>query len=189
MKIGVLAIQGAFLEHEQILDKLGFNWVEIRKREDISGIDGLILPGGESTVQGKLLHELDMFKPLKEKIENGLPVLATCAGLILLSRNIVNDENRYFGTLPVTIRRNAYGRQIGSFRTRQPLKGFDNFDMVFIRAPYIEAVDEDVEILAEVDHHIVAVQYKNQIGLSFHPELSNDYRIHQYFLDLISERI
>lgn len=186
MKVGVLAVQGAFLEHEQILRELGADYVELRKQSDISDIDGLILPGGESTVQGKLMKELEMFEPLKSKIEDGIPVLATCAGLILLSRNIVNDDNKYFGTLPVSIRRNAYGRQLGSFRTKQPLKGFGEFDMTFIRAPYIEAVDEGVDVLAEVDNQIIAVQYKNQIGLSFHPELGGDYRIHQYFLDMIS---
>lgn len=189
MKIGILAVQGAFLEHEQILYKLGVDFVELRKQEDIFGIDGLILPGGESTVQGKLLHELNMFEPLKKNIEDGLPVMATCSGLILLSRNIVNGERKHLGTLPVSIKRNAYGRQLGSFKTRQPLKGFGEFDMIFIRAPYIEAADEDVDILAEVDKHIVAVQYKNQIGLSFHPELGNDYRIHKYFLNLIYDRI
>lgn len=188
MKVGVLAVQGAFLEHELILGKLESDYVELRKREDISDIDGLILPGGESTVQGKLLHELDMLEPLRKKIENGLPVLATCAGLILLSHNIINDENKYFGTLPVTVRRNAYGRQLGSFRTRQTVKGLGQFDMTFIRAPYIETVDDEVEILSEVDNHIVAVQYKNQIGLSFHPELGDDYRIHQHFLNLIYHR-
>lgn len=188
MKVGVLAVQGAFLEHEQILYELGAYCVELRKKEDISDIDGLILPGGESTVQGKLLNELDMFEPLKRKIEDGLPVMATCAGLILLSRNIVNDENRYFGTLPVSIRRNAYGRQLGSFRTKQPLKGFGEFDMTFIRAPYIEEVDDGVDVLAEIDNQIVAVQYGNQIGLSFHPELGDDYRIHKYFLNTIADR-
>lgn len=189
MKVGVLAVQGAFLEHEQILSELGVDYVELRKKSDISDIDGLILPGGESTVQGKLLNELDMFEPLKQKIESDLPVLATCAGLILLSRNIVNDENRYFGTLPVSIRRNAYGRQLGSFRATHSLKGFDEFDMIFIRAPYIEAVDEGVDVLAEIDGQIVAVQYKNQIGLSFHPELGDDYRIHEYFLDMIASKL
>lgn len=188
MRVGILAVQGAFLEHKQILYKLGADFVELRKQEDISDIDGLILPGGESTVQGKLLHELDMFEPLKKNIEEGLPVMATCAGLILLSRNIVNCNRKHFGTLPVNIRRNAYGRQLGSFKTRQPLKGFGEFDMIFIRAPYIEAVDKGVDVLAEIDNHIVAVQYKNQIGLSFHPELGEDYRIHQYFLNLISNR-
>ena len=112
MNIGILAVQGAFIEHEKMLVKLGADCAQLRKKSDLTGIDGLVLPGGESTVQGKLLKELELLKPLKQKIENGLPVLATCAGLILLSEHIVNDENRYFGTLPVTVRRNAYGRQL-----------------------------------------------------------------------------
>lgn len=185
MKVGVLAVQGAFIEHEQILQELGAECVELRKKTDIAAIDGLILPGGESTVQGKLLRELDMFEPLKQQIESGLPVLATCAGLILLSETIVNDENRYFATLPVRVRRNAYGRQLGSFAAVHPLKGFGPFRMTFIRAPYIEAADETVDVLAEIDQKIVAVQYKKQIALAFHPELGNDYRIHEHFLKMI----
>ena len=124
MQIGILAVQGAFIEHKQILKKLGADCVELRKKSDITDdIDGLVLPGGESTVQGQLLNELDMFGILKSKIESGIPVLATCAGLILLSEEIVNDENRYFSTLPVKVKRNAYGRQLGSFETTQPLRG------------------------------------------------------------------
>lgn len=185
MKVGVLAVQGAFIEHKHAIEKLGVECVELRQKSDIKDIDGLILPGGESTVQGKLLKELDMFDLLQEKIKDGLPVLATCAGLILLSENIVNDENKYFGTLPVSVKRNAYGRQLGSFETVQEVKGFGDFDMVFIRAPYIETAADGVDVLAKVDGNIVAVQYKNQIGLSFHPELGDDYRIHKRFLDLI----
>lgn len=187
MKIGILAVQGAFIEHRRILEELGAECIELRQKSDIVDIDGLILPGGESTVQGKLLAELDMFDLLKEKITDGLPVLATCAGLILLSETIANDDNTYFGTLPVCVRRNAYGRQLGSFETEQEIKGFGSFDMVFIRAPYIEAVSDGVDILAKVDGQIVAVQYKNQIGLSFHPELAEDNRIHQYFLELVKQ--
>lgn len=184
MKIGILAVQGAFIEHEQIIRKLGAECIELRKKSDINDLDGLILPGGESTVQGKLLKELDMFDTLKEKIENGLPVLATCAGLILLSEEISNDENKYFCTLPIRVKRNGYGRQLGSFETQQELKGYGLFDMIFIRAPYIESVGDGVDILGKVDGRIIAVQYKNQIGLSFHPELGNDYRIHEQFLNL-----
>lgn len=118
MRIGITAVQGAFAEHEQVLEKLNVDYVELRKAEDLNfPIDGLILPGGESTVQGKLLKELDMFQTLQEKIRDGLPVLATCAGLILLAEKLSNDEHTYFGTLPVTVRRNAYGRQLGSFHT------------------------------------------------------------------------
>jgi 5'-phosphate synthase pdxT subunit len=128
-----------------------------------------------------------MFDILKDKIEQDIPVLATCAGLILLAKEIINDNNKYFATLPVRVRRNAYGRQLGSFETTDQLKGIGDFKMTFIRAPYIDSVDDGVDILAKVDEKIVAVQYKNQIGLSFHPELRNDYRIHQIFLDLIKQ--
>ncbi len=186
IRIGVLAVQGAFIEHENIIKELGADCAELRQKEDIEDIDGLILPGGESTVQGKLLNELGMMQPLREKIESGLPVLATCAGVILLSRNIVNDNNRYLATLPVTVRRNAYGRQLGSFRTRAPLEGFGDFEMTFIRAPYIERAEEGVAVLGRVDGKITAARYKNQLGLTFHPELGNDNRVHKYFLDMIA---
>ena len=144
-------------------------------------------PVAQQLVQGKLLHKLDLFEPIRDRIQNGMPVLATCAGLILLSETIVNDESVYFGTLPVTVRRNAYGRQLGSFETTAPLKGYGDFPMVFIRAPYIEEVRDSAEVLASIDGHIVAVQYQNQIGLAFHPELSEDTRIHQTFLDLVTK--
>lgn len=182
MKIGVLAIQGAFIEHERMLQKLGCQTVELRAKEDISGLDGLVLPGGESTVQGKLLRELDMFTPLKNLIDDGLPVLGTCAGLILLSQNISNDSARYFQSLPVTVLRNAYGRQMGSFKTVSSFGRMQNVEMTFIRAPVISEVEKDVNILSVVDDRIVAVEYKNQIGLSFHPELNEDTRIMEYFL-------
>lgn len=187
MKIGVLAVQGAFIEHERIIQKLGYECIELRIKSDLQEIDGIILPGGESTVQGKLLRELDLFDSLKEKIASGIPVLATCAGLILLSEEIENDDNRYFGTLPVTVRRNAYGRQLGSFETTQHLEGFGSFPMTFIRAPYIVSVRDGVNVLGTVDDKIVAVQYQNQIGLAFHPELGGDDRIHRYFVELVEE--
>ena len=187
LKIGILAVQGAFAEHESKLTRLGADCIELRQKEELEEIlDGLVLPGGESTVQGKLLKELGMFDLLKEKIEKGLPVLATCAGLILLAENLSNDRHVYFGTLPVTVKRNAYGRQLGSFHTVQPMKGIGEVPMTFIRAPYIEQAGEDVEVLAEVDGHIVAVRYKNQLGLSFHPELDVDDRICRTFPEEIS---
>lgn len=187
LKIGILAVQGAFAEHKVKLTRLGADCVELRQKEDLEEkLDGLVLPGGESTVQGKLLKELGMFDILKEKIENGLPVLATCAGLILLAENLSNDSHVYFGTLPVTVKRNAYGRQLGSFHTVQSMKGIGEVPMTFIRAPYIEKAGDGVEVLAEVDGHIVAVGYKNQLGLSFHPELDEDDRIHRAFLERIS---
>lgn len=211
--IGVLAVQGAFIEHRRILESLGAKTFEIRQLSDLnrapaetkSGkfpFDGLVLPGGESTVQGKLLKDLGLFEPLKKLIQDGLPVLGTCAGLILLAQKLSNDSNVYFGTLPVTVQRNAYGRQLGSFFAEQPFKGITDTDaaentvgtentdgavipMTFIRAPAVSSAGEDVEVLAEVDHKIVAVRYKNQLGITFHPELNEDTRIHQYFLKMI----
>lgn len=188
MTIAILAVQGAFAEHEQLLKKLGIAFVELRKKEDLlQNYDGIILPGGESTAQGKLLKELDMFDALKQKIVNGLPVLATCAGLILLADHIENDTREYFKTLPVTVKRNAYGRQLGSFHVKQEFKGIDVVPMTFIRAPYITNVNEGVEILAKEKEHIVAVRYKNQLAMSFHPELDEDDRIHRYFIKIVEK--
>ena len=185
MKIGILAVQGAFIEHKRILKQLGAECIELRKESDISNLDGLVLPGGESTVQGKLLHELHMFDSLQQLILGGLPTLATCAGLILLAEHICNDTQIHLGTLPVTVKRNAYGRQLGSFSKTENFKGIGNYKMTFIRAPYIED-SANTEILATVDGNIVAVKHNNQIGLAFHPELGEDLRIHQMFLDLCS---
>lgn len=187
MKIGILAVQGAFIEHEKIIKELGADCIEIRKKEQLEYIDGIILPGGESTVQGQLIRKLEILEPLKEMINNGLPVLATCAGAILLSQTIENGDEAHLATLPVEIKRNAYGRQLSSFVTNANIDGIGEFPMVFIRAPYISSVSENVRILATVDEHIVAVQYKNQIGMSFHPELTSDIRIHKYFLDIAKE--
>ena len=186
MKIAVLAVQGAFIEHERKLEVLRASCVELRKAEDLNqSYDGLVLPGGESTVQGKLLRELGMFDTIRKQIKDGLPVLATCAGLILLAQNISNDKNRCFATLPVTVKRNAYGRQLGSFYYEGEIKGIGTFPMEFIRAPYIESVEKNVEILAQVEEKIVGVAYKNQLAFSFHPELTGNDRIHDKFLELI----
>lgn len=185
MKIAVLAVQGAFIEHEKMLTSLGAECFEIRQKKDLEqDFDGLVLPGGESTVQGKLLHELDLFDTLQHKIQQGMPVLGTCAGLILLASHLSNDEHVYFGTLPVTVRRNAYGRQLGSFYAEQEMKGVGQIPMTFIRAPYIESVGEEVEVLAEVEGNIVGVRYGSQIGISFHPEVTDSTAVHEYFLKL-----
>lgn len=186
MKVGVVAVQGAFIEHEKMLQSLGVECVELRKKSDLTEnqFDGLILPGGESTVQGKLLRELEMFDLIKHQIEDGIPVLATCAGMILLSQHISGDSTVHLGTLPVTVKRNAYGRQLGSFVTKGTIGQLINdFEMTFIRAPYVEKIENpEVEILAKVDEKIVAVQYKNQIALAFHPEMGTDLRIHKLFV-------
>ena len=191
MKIAVSAVQGDFAEHINKLKKLGVDGVELRQASDLEqDFDGLILPGGESTVQGKLLRELHMLEPLKNRMEQGLPVLGTCAGLILLAQEISNDNHVYFGTLPVCVQRNAYGRQLGSFHTEQEFAGIGRVPMTFIRAPYVETVlevGEDVQILACVDGRIVAVQSGNQIGVAFHPELDADDRIYEMFLKMCTE--
>lgn len=185
MRIAVLAVQGAFIEHEQMLTGLGAECIELRKKEDLEkGYDALVLPGGESTVQGKLIRELDMFDTLKKQIEDGMPVLATCAGLILLAGHLENDDRTHFQTLPVTVKRNAYGRQLGSFHTTGNFAPLGEIPMTFIRAPYVSEADKEVKVLAEVDKRIVAVQYKNQLALAFHPELGEDTRVHQYFLSM-----
>lgn len=184
MRIGILAVQGAFAEHAHMVRNLGHEVKEIRQKQDLSGLDRVILPGGESTVQGQLLEKLDMLEELKGMIRHGLPVLATCAGLILLAERIENDDVFYLGTLPVTVRRNAFGRQIASFVRTSSVRGIGEFPMTFIRAPYVVSAGDSVEVLAEIDGKIVAVRWKNQVGLAFHPELSGDTRIHEYFMSI-----
>ena len=184
MTIAILAMQGAFLEHGQMLDRLGVEHFEIRKKEDLDrSFDGLILPGGESTVMRKLLIELDIYDILKEKIEDGLPVFGTCAGLILLAEQ-VEDGVPCFGTMNILAKRNAYGRQLGSFHTDAEFDGLGQVPMTFIRAPYIAQTGEGVEILAEVDGKIVAARQGRQLVTAFHPELDGDTRIHEYFLNM-----
>lgn len=187
MNIGILAVQGAFIEHAHMIEQLGHTAIQLRQRDDLEGLDGIILPGGESTVQGQLLNKLDMMSDIRSMINNGLPVLATCAGLILLASHIADDTTVHIGTLPVTVRRNAYGRQLSSFITNADIKGIGSYPMTFIRAPYIESITDGIEVLATIDNHIVAAKYKNQLGLAFHPELTNDTRIHEYFLEMVKE--
>ena len=196
-QIGVLAVQGAFIEHEHLLQSLGAEVFEIRQLRDLERpIDGLVLPGGESTVQGKLLRDLGLFEPLRKKIVEGLPVLATCAGAILLAEHIAGENKVYFATLPAIIRRNAYGRQLGSFFTENEVAHIGKVPQTFIRAPFFESVGNDVEVLSRTassnensgsanTEQIVAVRYKNQIALSFHPELNSDTSIHRYFLGVV----
>ena len=186
MNVGILAVQGAFIEHEQMLSRLGASCFEIRQKSDLSqSMDGLIIPGGESTVQGKLLRDLGLFAPLKEKIEAGLPVFGTCAGLLLLAKQIENDERRHFSTMDVVAVRNAYGRQLGSFSVEAEFDGLGSIPMTFIRAPYIESVGEDVQVLSIVEDRIVAARQGSQFVTAFHPELCDDTRVHRYFLDMI----
>ena len=188
MNIAVLALQGAFIEHEQMLSRLGVSSFEIRQKKDLeTPFDGLIIPGGESTVQGKLMRELGLFEPLRERIEAGLPVFGTCAGLLLLAKKIENDERLHFATMDICAVRNAYGRQFGSFYTESDFSGIGKIPMTFIRAPYISEVSGDTQILASVDGKIVAARQKDQLVTAFHPELNDDTSVHRYFLDMIKQ--
>lgn len=189
-KIGILALQGAFAEHEQVLNSLSAQTVQIRNRQDWeahSDLDGLILPGGESTVMGKLLHDLDLFEPIKAKIEKGLPVFGTCAGLILLAKTIVGDQTKHLASMDISVTRNAYGRQLGSFVTNADFKGIGEIPMVFIRGPIIETVGPEVQVLSQVKGAIVAAKEKNMLVTSFHPELTGDTRVHAYFLEMVAQ--
>ena len=194
-RVAVLALQGAFIEHEQVLHRLGVETVEIRQLKDWEsltafpaptrggvrgGVDALILPGGESTVQMRLLKELGLFEPIRQAIADGLPVLGTCAGMILLS-------DGYLGTMHIRVRRNAYGRQLGSFHTTGTVDGIGtDVPMTFIRAPYIEEVlADDCSAIATVDGHIVAARQGHQLATAFHPELDDDLRLHQLLIDMI----
>lgn len=185
MKAAVLALQGAFIEQEKKLSELGFSCIELREKKDLEkSYDVLILPGGESTVQGKLLHELEMFELLKSRIESGTKVLATCAGLILLAEKIEDENRTHFSTMPVTVKRNAFGRQLGSFYTEENFASLGKIPMTFIRAPYISKANTEngTEILAKTCGKIVAVRYKNQTALSFHPELNDDMRFYEWWI-------
>jgi 5'-phosphate synthase pdxT subunit len=191
VRVGVLALQGAFIEHFYVLKK--FDFVEpifVKRNEDLDNIEGLIIPGGESTTIGRLLERYNMRDNLKEKILNGFPVFGTCAGLILLSKKIEQDyEQPLLGVLDVVIKRNAFGGQKESMEIDLNIKGFDSpFRAVFIRAPVIKEVGNGVEVLATLDEGAVFVKQGNILGASFHPELTEDLRIHKFFIDIILKR-
>ncbi len=185
--IGILAVQGAFIEHTKVLAKLGVKSFEIRQKKDLENLmDGLILPGGESTTMVKLLKDLDMFDALKIKIEKGFPVLGTCAGMILLAKGLTNSNQHSFQTMDITVERNAYGRQLGSFFTHD-LFGNVEIPMTFIRAPYVHTCGLEVQVLSIVDQKIVAVRQKNQLATAFHPELTDSTYVHEYFIEMIHQ--
>ena len=183
MKIGVLALQGAFIEHCDMLKKLGAEPVEIRQRSHFTdNLDGLIIPGGESTVMGKLLCELELLGPVKNAILGGMPAFGTCAGLILLARQVEGGSEGAIPALDILVRRNAYGRQLGSFRRIEEFQGLGKTPMVFIRAPYVLEARNGTQVLAVVDEKIVAVGHGKVLATAFHPELTEHTGIHEYFL-------
>ncbi|MEE8407595.1 MAG: pyridoxal 5'-phosphate synthase glutaminase subunit PdxT [Acidimicrobiia bacterium] len=185
-RVGVLALQGDVREHVNILQSLGAEALGVKKPDQLSEVDALILPGGESTAIAKMAVRFGMFDPLRSSIDDGLPVYGTCAGMILLAGTISDSDQPVIGALDVVVKRNAFGRQNESFESLVDVDGFDiPFDGVFIRAPWIEKVGADVEVLAAIDDHPVMVRQGRILATSFHPELTGDGRIHQMLLDLI----
>lgn len=188
VRIGVLALQGAFAAHCRALADLSVTAVEVRTNEQLDSVDALVMPGGESTTMSKLLDTFELFDPLNERLHAGMPVFGTCAGMILLARDVLDgrSDQRSFGVLPIAVRRNGYGRQVDSFETDLTVAGLDSpFHAVFIRAPKVERADAAVETLAEVDGSPVLLRCGPIMAAAFHPELTADRRLHQLFLHLV----
>lgn len=188
MRIGVLALQGAISEHLASLQRAGADEaVPVKRKEDLQGLDGLVLPGGESTTIGKLMHQYDLMDPIREMAQAGVPMFGTCAGLILLANRIDGQDWVHLGVMDILANRNSFGRQRESFETDLMIAGMegDAFRAVFIRAPHIIETGKDVEVLAEVNERIVAARQGHLLATAFHPELTDDIRLHQYFLDLV----
>ncbi len=190
INVGVLALQGAFSEHIEALKKCGVSAIEIRMPGQLEEIDGLIIPGGESTTMAKLMKKYKFYKPLDEFYNKKKPIFGTCAGLIILAKNI-DGKNTGLGYINIDVERNAYGRQIDSFEELLDLSmnngsgANGKFKSIFIRAPRISGLGEDIKILARFNQEAVLVQYNNILACAFHPELSGDLRIHKYFIDMI----
>lgn len=189
MKIGVLALQGAFREHCKVLMACGATAVEVRKPEQLADIDGLVIPGGESTTMGKLLVEWGLMEPLRQRGAAGMPIYGTCAGMIVLSKEIIGSEQPRLGLLDAAVQRNAFGRQRESFEEDLVVAEFgpDPVRAVFIRAPYLERVGAAVRVLATVKDKVVIARQGNLLVTAFHPELTGDDRIHRYFLQMVEE--
>ncbi len=188
LKVGVLALQGDVREHLSALDAAGVSPRPVKRADELAGVDAMVLPGGESTTIGKLLDRFGLLEPLRDRAADGMPLYGTCAGLILMARDIVGAHvsPRRLGVLDVVVRRNAYGRQVDSFEADLEVTGFDEpFRAVFIRAPSIEEVGQDVEVLATVEGTAVLVRQGSLLASSFHPEMTSDARIHELFVNTI----
>lgn len=185
MRVGVLALQGAFREHQRILAVCGVETEQIRKPEQLAKISALVVPGGESTTMGKLLNEFNLLEPIKKLGEQGLPIFGTCAGMILLAKGIVGSDQPRLGLMDINVERNAFGRQVDSFEADLdiPVLGEEPFRAVFIRAPYIQSVENSVEALTSYDGKIIFARQGRFLAAAFHPELTGDLRVHRYFLE------
>lgn len=189
MKIGILSLQGGVKEHIEHIQALKQEAVEVKKQEDLDGLDGIILPGGESTTIGKLLRDTGLLDPLKEKILKGLAVWGTCAGMILMAKHIENWEDSYLNVMDINVRRNAYGRQSDSFEAEELVEkvSSNKIPLVFIRAPFIIKLGKDVEKIYELNGNVVAARENNMFVTSFHPELTDNLEFHRYFLTMCSQ--
>jgi pyridoxal 5'-phosphate synthase pdxT subunit len=187
-RVGVLALQGDVPEHVRMTEQVGAEPVTVRRPADLESVDALIIPGGESTTVGKLLDRYNLMEPIRERARGGMPILGTCTGLILLAREIEGSDQPRLGLLDVTVRRNAYGRQLDSFETdvASPALGPPPLRAVFIRAPRITRTGPDVEVLAESEEHPILVRQGNLIGAAFHPEMAGDDRVHRLLIRQIS---
>ncbi|MEN6327129.1 MAG: pyridoxal 5'-phosphate synthase glutaminase subunit PdxT [Syntrophomonas sp.] len=182
-KIGILAMQGAFLEHQQALSRCGAEPVQVRTARDLETVDGLIIPGGESTTIGKLMKLFGLDDLITERVKAGMPVWGTCAGMILLAKEIAESEQPRLGLMDIKVKRNAYGRQVESFETDLDIAGIGKTRGVFIRAPYVETVWGEAKVLStHLDKIIMVQQGNNMLGTAFHPELTNELDVHKYFL-------
>lgn len=189
IRVGILALQGAFREHCRMVEHLGAEAIEIRKPEQLPDIAGLIIPGGESTVIGKLMVDWGLLEAIKERAEQGLAIYGTCAGMILLTQDIIDSDQPRLGLMDTVVRRNGFGRQRESFEADLSVPEFGAAPVraVFIRAPYIEGIGPEVEVLASVDEKIVIARQGKLLATAFHPELTEDDRIHRYFLTMLQE--
>jgi 5'-phosphate synthase pdxT subunit len=189
MQIGVLALQGAFAAHSDCLTSIGVQSIEVRTPEQLSSVDALLMPGGESSTMSQLLESSGLFDPISSRIADGMPVFGTCAGMILLASEILDgrSDQRNFAAIDISVRRNAFGRQVDSFEATIN-SSVGDFHGVFIRAPRIERVGDHVEILGSINDEPVLVRQGNVLAASFHPELSNDARLHEYFVSITANK-
>jgi len=191
MKIGVLALQGAVAEHVKSLEQAGAtDVVTVKWPADLDGLDGLVLPGGESTTIGKLMHKYELMEPVRALAKQGVPMFGTCAGLILLANRIHGQDWTHVGALDALVDRNSFGRQVDSFEADLEVKGLEGeapYRAVFIRAPHVMEVGPEVEVLSTINDRIVAARQGHLLGASFHPELTDDVRLHKYFLGMVEE--
>jgi len=189
MQIGVLALQGAFAAHSDCLTSIGVQSIEVRNPEQLKSVDALLMPGGESSTMSQLLESSGLFGPISSRIADGMPVFGTCAGMILLASEILDgrSDQRSFSAIDISVRRNAFGRQVDSFEATIK-SSVGDFHGVFIRAPRIERVGDEVEVLGSINNEPVLVRQGNVLAASFHPELSNDARLHEYFVSITANK-